>query len=172
LHVKIVNPKKFQAMKKSLLVLLALVIALPGLKAQDNNKAERKGPIITFDKKLRDEAGNYVWDYGTIQQGADGSSFFAFKNTGTEPLVLSEVRSSCGCTVPRWPREPIMPGKSDTIKVKYDTKRLGQINKTITVISNAVNNPVVLRIKGNVVEKPAEVVPVKPAGASVPTGNK
>jgi hypothetical protein len=159
-------------MKKTLFLLLAVLIAMPALKAQDNQGAERKGPVITFDKKLRDEAGNYVWDYGTIQQGADGSSFFAFKNTGTEPLVLSEVRSSCGCTVPRWPREPIMPGKSDTIKVKYDTKRLGQINKTITVISNAVNNPVVLRIKGNVVEKPADVVPVKPATPGVPAGNK
>lgn len=159
-------------MKKIFVLLIAAVLVVPALKAQNNNTSERKGPIITFDQKLRDASGNYVWDYGTIQQGADGSSYFAFKNTGTEPLVLSEVRSSCGCTVPRWPREPIMPGKSDTIKVKYDTKRLGQINKTITVISNAINNPVVLRIKGDVVEKPAEVVPEKTQGAVVPSGGK
>ncbi len=159
-------------MKKTFWIVMAVLIAIPSLKAQDNKAAERKGSIITFDKKLRDASGNYVWDYGTIEKGADGSSFFAFTNTGNEPLVLSEVRSSCGCTVPRWPREPIMPGKSDTIKVKYDTKRLGQINKTITVISNAVNNPVVLRIKGNVIEKPAEVLPEKPVGAGVPAGNK
>ncbi|MGC8865655.1 MAG: DUF1573 domain-containing protein [Bacteroidales bacterium] len=158
-------------MKKIFFLLIASLLVVPVLNAQNNN-AERKGPIITFDQKLRDASGNYVWDYGTIQQGADGSSFFAFKNTGTEPLVLSEVRSSCGCTVPRWPREPILPGKSDTIKVKYDTKRLGQINKTITVISNAVNNPVVLRIKGDVIAKPAEVVPEKASGAVVPSSGK
>ena len=88
-----------------------------------------------------------------------------FKNTGKEPLILSEVRSSCGCTVPAWPREPILGGKSDTIKVRYATNRLGIINKTITVNSNAKNGPVILRISGKVVDKPAEAMPEKTANA-------
>jgi len=100
---------------------------------------------IVFDKT--------VHDYGTIVQNADGNCEFQFTNKGKEPLVLSNVSSSCGCTVPTWPREPIAPGKSASIKVKYDTNRVGLINKSITVSSNAANNPVVLQIKGNVTPK-------------------
>ncbi len=95
-------------------------------------------------------------DYGTIYVGGDGNSEFEFTNTGKEPLVLSSVRSSCGCTVPSWPREPILPGKKEVIKVKYDTGRIGPINKTITVMSNAKTSPVVLKITGNVVKKAEE----------------
>ena len=148
-------------MKRKLIFVLGIFLTLNYLQAQDAKPLSKNGPIITFDQKLRDEAGNIVWDYGTIYKDSKGDSYFRFTNTGKEPLVLSEVRSSCGCTVPSWPREPILPGKSDTIKVRYATNRLGVINKTITVMSNAVNNPVILRIKGNVIEKPAEVVPEK-----------
>ena len=94
-----------------------------------------------------------VHDYGTIIQGADGNCEFKFTNKGKEPLVLSNVTSSCGCTVPQWPKEPIAPGKSGSIKVKYDTNRIGMINKTITVNSNAINPNVILTIKGTVTAK-------------------
>ena len=93
-----------------------------------------------------------VHDYGTIKKGADGTCEFTFKNTGDEPLVLSNVKASCGCTIPTWPKDPILPGKSNVIKVVYDTKRVGLINKTITVMSDAKTNPVVLTIKGTVIE--------------------
>ncbi len=101
-------------------------------------------PVITFEKTTH--------DYGTLTKGGDGTCEFKFKNTGVEPLILSNVTSSCGCTVPEWPREPIMKGKSASIKVKYDSNRIGQINKTITVMSNAKESSVQLRIIGNVVE--------------------
>ncbi|MCF8297404.1 MAG: DUF1573 domain-containing protein, partial [Saprospiraceae bacterium] len=94
-------------------------------------------------------------------QNADGNCEFKFKNTGKEPLILTTVRSSCGCTVPKWPNEPILPGQSDVIKVKYDTRRLGVIHKQITVRSNATNATVVLTIKGNILAKPAEEIPSK-----------
>jgi len=94
--------------------------------------------------------GKIIHDYGTIVQGTDGKCEFKFTNKGKTPLVLSNVTSSCGCTVPIWPKEPIQPGKSGTIKVKYDTKRIGTFNKSVTVISNATNSTVILRIKGNV----------------------
>jgi len=110
-------------------------------------------PEISFDKT--------VHDYGTIYQNGDGTCEFAFTNTGKEPLVLSTVRSSCGCTVPQWTREPILPGQAGTIKVKYDTKRMGAINKHITVLSNAKTPSVVLRIKGSVVMPPQETAPEK-----------
>ncbi|HAL65262.1 MAG: Uncharacterized protein XD81_1077 [Bacteroidetes bacterium 38_7] len=156
-------------MKRTLILVFGFFLTLNYLQAQDAKPVSKNGPVITFDQKLKNETGNIVWDYGTIYKDSNGDSYFRFTNTGKEPLVLSEVRSSCGCTVPSWPREPILPGKSDTIKVRYATNRLGVINKTITVMSNAVNNPVILRIKGNVIEKPAEVVPEKnPVGAAQP----
>ncbi len=114
------------------------------------------GPQITFDK--------VVHDYGTIFKDGDGKCEFKFTNNGNEPLVLSTVRSSCGCTVPKWPREPILPGKSSVIDVKYDTRRMGTINKRITVLSNAKTSSVVLSIKGKIVPKPAETMPEKTPG--------
>lgn len=101
------------------------------------------------------------YDYGTIYQGADGSCEFKFKNTGDEPLVLSSVRSSCGCTVPSWPKDPILPGQSGSIKVTYDTKRIGTISKQISVVSNAKEPTLTLSIKGTVLQKPNEVLPEK-----------
>ena len=101
-----------------------------------------------------------VHDYGTVIQGGNGECEFEFKNTGKEPLVLSNVRSSCGCTVPSWPKEPIMPGKTGTIFVKYNTERVGPISKTVTVSSNA-GEDVVLRIQGQVKAKQEEALPEK-----------
>lgn len=108
---------------------------------------------ISFDKKIH--------DYGTIYQNDNGFCEFTFTNTGKIPLVLTNVYSSCGCTVPSWPKEPTMPGKSNVIKVKYNTSRLGAINKSVTVESNAANGTQRLQIKGNVLMRPAETLPEK-----------
>jgi len=113
-------------------------------------------PVISFDKTTH--------DYGTVTKGGDGTCEFKFKNTGIEPLILSNVTSSCGCTVPEWPREPILKGKSASIKVKYDTNRIGPINKTVTVMSNAKETAVQLRIIGSVVEAQT--------GAQIPQNNQ
>lgn len=99
---------------------------------------------ITFD--------TLVVDYGTINKGADGVRQFKFTNTGTADLEITQVRSSCGCTIPKKPTAPIAPGASDVIEVKYDTERVGPIRKTITVASNASNGMVALKIKGEVQE--------------------
>jgi len=115
--------------------------AKPAQKAVTVN-TNPNAPIIKFDK--------LVHDYGEIQQHADGRCEFKFTNNGKEPLILSNVRSTCGCTVPEWPRKPIMPGKSDVVKVKYDTKRVGPINKSIYVYSNATKPTITLRIKGKI----------------------
>jgi len=108
---------------------------------------------VSAQKKVaKIEFKTNVIDYGTIEKGADGVRTFNFTNTGDAPLIISNVKSSCGCTVPNWPKEPIMPGSTGVIKVKYDTKRVNPIRKTITVISNADTPTVALKIKGLVID--------------------
>jgi len=129
-------------MKKSIFLFIAFCFGLASLNAQETKDSTL---IIFFD--------NITHDYGNIVQGSDGNCVFTFTNNGKTPLLLSNVRSSCGCTVPLWSKEPIKPGKNGVINVKYDTKRAGIFNKTITVNSNAVNSTVILKIKGNVIPK-------------------
>ena len=91
-----------------------------------------------------------VIDYGEIAKGSDGVRTFEFTNTGDAPLIISNVKSSCGCTVPSKPDGPVAPGESSTIEVKYDTKRVGPIRKTVTVYSNADQPIISLKIKGKI----------------------
>ncbi len=91
-----------------------------------------------------------VVDYGTIDQGGEPLRVAKFTNTGTEPLIISGAKGSCGCTVPNWPKEPIMPGESSQIEIRYDTKRVGAINKTVTVTSNDPAGKHVLRVIGTI----------------------
>lgn len=109
-----------------------------------NAIAQSSAPEIKFEKKIH--------DYGTIAKSSDGICEFVFKNVGNEPLIITSIQRSCGCTMPTWDQKPILPGQSSSIKVGYDTQRLGAFNKQITVISNAVNSTEVLTIKGNVAE--------------------
>ena len=145
-----------------LLIMLAFSVqflfaqATAPVKVEDNPNA----PEITFDKT--------VHDYGTLQFGADGTCFFKFTNTGKEPLILQKPQSSCGCTVPTWPKEPILPGEGDEIKVTYNTKKVGPINKTVTVRSNAKNSTVVLRITGKVEQQAVQTLPEKEASEGAP----
>jgi len=97
-------------------------------------------------------------DYGTIYKKDNGDCTFEFKNTGKADLQLTNVSSSCGCTVPHWPKEPIPPGQTSTIKVSYNTNSVGPINKKVFVDHNA-GERVTLSIKGNVVEPPTEIIP-------------
>lgn len=97
-----------------------------------------------------------TYDYGTIKWDSNGDCEFKFTNTGTEPLVLSACQGSCQCTVPTCPKEPILPGKSGTIKVHYNTKNQGPINKQVTITSNAKSGTQVLKIVGTVEAKPVD----------------
>lgn len=123
-------------MKKIFTLTLILFIGVLGF-------SQNKKAIITFEKT--------VIDYGTIDKGANGVKDFVFTNTGDAPLIISNVKSTCGCTIPKKPEKPILPGESDKIQVKYDTKRVGFIRKSITVTSNAANPNVILKITGQVV---------------------
>lgn len=100
------------------------------------------------EKVAKIEFKSVTIDYGTIEKGADGKRVFEFTNTGEAPLIISKVTSSCGCTIPKWSKDPILPGKTGEIQVKYNTNRVNPIRKTITVISNAETPTVALKIKG------------------------
>jgi hypothetical protein len=137
-------------MKKALALLVVALCTISiscSQSSEANAKADKKAPFIKFE---------FVeYDYGTIYQGDDGTCEFVFKNTGKNPLVLSNVRPSCGCTVPKWSKEPIRGGDESSIEVKYNTRRAGSFSKSITVYSNATNSPIVLKIKGNVIARTA-----------------
>ena len=113
------------------------------------------GPAATFEK--------VEMDYGKIKQGSEPLRVFVFKNTGSEPLIISNAQGSCGCTVPTYPKEPIMPGQSSKIEVRYDTQRVGGFTKNVTLTTNEANPTRVLTIKGEVEAKPADAP--KPEGA-------
>lgn len=116
--------------------------------AQEGTPApDPNAPVIKWEKT--------TIDFGTIEQAADGNREFVFTNVGKTPLVISNATGSCGCTVPVWPKEPIMPGQKASIKVHYDTNRVGQFTKTVTVVSNAATSSETLTIKGVVNAAPA-----------------
>lgn len=125
-------------MKKLVAIAIFLFAGLAVAQAQKTAKMEFKSETI---------------DYGEIKKGSDGVRVFEFKNTGTAPLVIEDVKSSCGCTVPKKPEEPIMPGEIGEIEVKYDTKRVGPIRKTVTVYSNSEEPVKALKIKGTVIDE-------------------
>lgn len=102
-------------------------------------------------------------DYGTIAQDSDPYRIFKFKNTGSEALLITNARGSCGCTVPSYSKAPVPAGETSEIKVRYDTHRLGQFRKRVTLTTNAGEEPIILTIKGLVEAKPAEPEAV-PAG--------
>jgi hypothetical protein len=108
--------------------------------------------VYAQEKVAKIEFKTDIIDYGTIEKGANGIRVFEFTNTGNAPLIISNVKSTCGCTVPKKPEGPIMPGETGEIQVKYDTNRVSPIRKTITVISNADTPTVALKIKGLVVD--------------------
>ncbi len=120
------------------LVLVGFILLSLGLSAQ-----QKQNDSIIFAK--------LIYDYGTIDVGSPGHSEFRFTNKKKTALVISNVRSSCDCTVAKWSKEPILPGKTGVIKIKFNTKIPGTFLKTITVTSNANNARVTLQIKGNVI---------------------
>lgn len=147
-------------MKRILGLLVFVAFAFAGF-AQSGSEAI-DGPAMQFE--------SFEVDYGTIEQNADGHRQFKFVNTGTEPLVIKNARGSCGCTVPTWPKEPIMPGESGAIDVKYDTKRIGKFTKTITLTTNESVGTRMLTIKGDVLGSPKE--DAVPAGKTTILNNK
>ena len=110
--------------------------------------------LVSAQEKAEIQFKEETIDYGKISRGSDGVRIFEFTNTGDAPLVITNVRSSCGCTIPKKPEEPILPGQTGQIEVKYDTNRAaGPFRKAITVSSNANSPTKILKIKGELIEE-------------------
>lgn len=127
-------------------VILGIVVMSGGCNENPEEQAQKKGEEIWFEE--------HVHDYGEIMEDGNGLWSFKFKNLGGESIVINRVRSTCGCTIPEWPREPIEAGASGEIAVQYNTATPGTFVKSIYVYSSAANSPVKLQIKGKVI--PAE----------------
>ena len=133
-------------------VLLAFVLLLGTTVYAQQDTAKHVNPNAP-KIKFKEEAH----EFGTIVEGPQATYDFHFKNEGKEPLVLSNVRASCGCTVPTWPKEPVLPGKESVITATYNTQgRVGKFTKTITVESNADGGNKVVTITGEVIKPEAD----------------
>jgi len=122
-------------------------------KKETVDETPQEGPIMTFE-------ANDV-DYGTIAQNSEPLRKLKFENTGTEPLVIKNARGSCGCTVPIWPKEPILPGETEYLEIRYATNRIGPFSKKVTLTTNETSaKPHVIKVHGKVLkEEEQEAVP-------------
>jgi len=129
---------------KNLLAVIILSITTNVVLAQESKSTDAvQGPFIEFKEELK--------SFGEINQGDKVEHTFAFVNAGNEPLIISNVLTTCGCTAPSWPKEPIGPGEESSIVVRFNSAgKMGRQNKVITVISNASNNPERVKIQANV----------------------
>ena len=148
------------------LLFFVLIVATVQLDAQDIIKEKNLelqgeglsngGPIMTLEST--------VVDYGTIDQHSEPLRKLSFTNTGDSPLIIQNARGSCGCTVPTWPKKPIMPGETSDLEIRYATNRIGQFSKTVTLTTNEIGAEAhVIKVTGKVNE------PVKEK--SVPEGD-
>jgi hypothetical protein len=146
---KLLQQLIFYKMKRTILTLSFAMAFVLGVKSQTPAAASANMAEMTFQSEIH--------DFGTIPYGGNGTYEFKFKNTGKEPLIITEARGSCGCTVPTFPKNvPIKPGDSEFVKVTYDTKRAGSFTKTVTIQSNAKTPEKVITIKGTVSPAPVE----------------
>jgi len=144
-------------MKNTILIaILSLSIAACGDTASskiDTSKQKKRTPVsldqvdTTSDAKMEFEATE--WNFGEIIQGESVEYAFEFTNTGSEPLIITNAKGSCGCTVPVWPREPVAPGESGVVDVKFNSKgKKGNQNKKVTLTTNMVPSQMVLKVTG------------------------
>lgn len=151
-------------MKKMLMTLAVVALGWNFANAQATTEAPAtnpNAPVLEFDQT--------VIDYGTIERNSDGVRIFTFTNTGEEPLIITNVSGSCGCTVPDRSilNKPFAPGESGELRVRYDTNRLNRFQKTVTVRSNATQGTITLTIKGVVKEKQTSPVNTEEEGSRV-----
>ncbi|MEY3050490.1 MAG: hypothetical protein RLY31_275 [Bacteroidota bacterium] len=134
----------------------SLLLSMTALMAFAAFAQSTEGPVMKFEST--------EVDYGEILQDSEPLRVFKFTNTGNAPLIISNAKGSCGCTVPSYPKDPILPGETGNIEVRYDTKRIGPFQKTVTLTTNEATPTHTLKIKGKVNPKPSE--------ESVPAGSK
>jgi hypothetical protein len=155
-------------MKKVLLLALSLMAAGYTAQAQAVKPANAvdkvAGPAIVFEESK--------YDFGSIPQGGIVEHVFKFKNTGTAPLIISNIGVSCGCTTPEWTKDPVMPGKSGTISAKFNSAgKMGMQNKVLTIESNATAGNANVSIVGEVKEAAAGTAKVEGGNTMAPVAD-
>lgn len=158
---------------KKLIALTALCFGLTcahaQVAAQKPASTAKPAPAAQASADLAYKFDFMTHDYGTIKKGADPYCEFQLTNTGKQALIITEAHGSCGCTVPEYTKEPIKPGQTVTIKVRYDTNRIGPFEKTVTMTFQGIDTPAVLHIHG-VVEAPPSETPF-PGPGTAPASN-
>ena len=150
-------------MKKNILSIALMLLTTFAISAQDKPALTNVGNENPNQASFKFNEEEF--DFGTIKQGEKVTHSFEFINSGKDPLIISNAAGSCGCTVPEWPKEPIASGAKGSIKVTFDSAgKQGVQDKTVTLQSNAKQNPLVLHLKGNV-DKPLEQPATNPANA-------
>jgi len=124
------------------LIILVIMFNVSLLKSQDTGIQDNAKPII--------ELPAHEFDFGTLRRGDTAIHTIHFRNTGTEPLLVKRVKTTCGCTIVNWSKKPVDPGKSDDIEVKVKTYRMGYFYSRIKIISNSANSPSFFEVKGKI----------------------
>lgn len=153
-------------MKKTLYLSIMMYFILIGCSNNPSNKIQENNNTIqtssqSINAKIIDDGGSAsfkftneggtVWNFGTIIQDEAPEFEFTFINTGNEPMIISNAKGSCGCTVPVWPKEPIAPGETGSINVKFSSKgKQGAQNKTVTLTANTTPPNTKLRVTGEI----------------------
>jgi hypothetical protein len=134
-------------MRKPFVLLFLVVFAVTAIAQEAKSTAAKvTGPVLTFEKSTH--------DFGDIYQGDNVEHVFKFTNTGNEPLIISNIQVTCGCTAPSWPKNPIPPGGKGEIKIGFNSAgKMGRQNKTVTVVSNAVNEDNLISFVTNILAK-------------------
>ncbi len=145
---------------------LSFVILLACGAAASSTTAFASGPVplgtAPAKPQVDPNAGSFKFkeethDFGAVPEGPLAETDFEFKNVGKKPINITEAHGSCGCLVPNWPHEPVLPGKKGVIHVAYNTQgRAGMIMKDVTINSDALQSPMVLHVRGTVTPKPVD----------------
>lgn len=130
-----------------LLVVAASASAQTGHEGHDHGTAVNDPALVQSSFKWEES----VHDFGKIKQGVPVTATFTFTNSGTQPIVISEAKASCGCTVPEFSKEPVAPGATGTVKATYNAEKTGHFDKDVTIFSNVSAVDVKLKIKGEVI---------------------
>ena len=148
-------------MKTKTLILTALLFSGINSYAQEKKVLNNLGNESEIQASFKFETEEY--NFGSIEQGESITHEFKFLNTGSEPLIISKAEGSCGCTVPIFPKEPILKNQSAVIKVTFNsTGKFGIQDKTVTIVSNAKQNPMIIHIKGTVLKQAEQPSTDKP----------
>jgi hypothetical protein len=144
---------------KRIFTLALLLVGAASVKAQSSASLDPNAPVMTFRIE--------TIDFGTITQGESVTREFVFTNTGKQPLIITDVKVTCGCTNPQYPKSPIAPGKQGTITVTFNSAgKMGVQSKPVTIISNNRDGDVVLHLKGEVKAAPATGAETAPKQAA------